>query len=241
MNTHELGAPEFEKLLSACRGLPDSNVQIEETDAAQNGILILMSTVLSLNRRWYSHALPARQYFERNMFRELQSKTLREFDGRIAHFTSEKDDTLALARTLWARNEWGKARILLELVNYFMEWVQSSTSAKGDMVALQLWARTINREDFLKRKIKGLGPRAYEQLLWYIDGQRAIKIDRHVQSFVNESVGRCLKDSEIEVLLKRIATILRLSPTTLDARIWDFMQRRSRTACHGNRKRAGMR
>jgi hypothetical protein len=175
------------------------------------------------------------------MFRELQSKTLREFDGRIAHFTSEKDDTLALARTLWARNEWGKARILLELVNYFMEWVQSSTSAKGDMVALQLWARTINREDFLKRKIKGLGPRAYEQLLWYIDGQRAIKIDRHVQSFVNESVGRCLKDSEIEVLLKRIATILRLSPTTLDARIWDFMQRRSRTACHGNRKRAGMR
>ena len=63
MPTSPFSTDEFNRLESACRNLAASSVQDEEAEAARSPILILMSTVLSLNRRWYSHALPARRHF----------------------------------------------------------------------------------------------------------------------------------------------------------------------------------
>jgi hypothetical protein len=62
-----LDSREMQKLKAACLKLPKTGVQEEEEYVTRDPVLILMSTVLSLNRKWYSHALPARQYFERKV------------------------------------------------------------------------------------------------------------------------------------------------------------------------------
>ena len=187
-----------------------------------------MSTVLSLNRRWYSHALPARRHFEQNLYTRLSPKTLRTFRDAANSLSDNRKDWLALARALWGRNEWCKARILTELVDYFVDWTISHAPITTDVEALQCWSQAVSKKDFLSQKIKGLGPRAHEQLLWYIEGKQAIKLDRHITTFVNEIINRPLTDDELFNALKQVATALNISPTTLDVRIWDHMQSRKK-------------
>lgn len=228
MPTSPLSNDEFNRLETHCRNLAASSVQAEEADAARSPILILMSTVLSLNRRWYSHALPARRHFEQNLYTQLSPKTLKTFRDAANQTSVNRTDWLALARALWGRNERDKARILTNLVDYFVDWTDSHATNATDMEALQIWSQTVTKEEFLSQKIKGIGPRAHEQLLWYIEGKQAIKLDRHITSFVKEIIDRPLTDDEYFNALKQIATTLKISPTTLDVRIWDHMQSRKK-------------
>src|ERR1044071_1676819 len=104
MPTSPLNTDEFTRLESACRNLATSSVQDEEAQAARSPMLILMSTVLSLNRRWYSHALPARRHFEQNLYTQLSPKTLRTFRDAMNSASLNRTDWLALAHALWGRN-----------------------------------------------------------------------------------------------------------------------------------------
>ena len=228
MPTSPLSADEFNRLETACRNLATSSIQDEEAEAARSPLLILMSTVLSLNRRWYSHALPARRHFEQNLYTRLSPKTLRTFRDAANSLSDNRTDWLALARALWERKEWYKARILTELVDYFVEWTDSHAPKATDIEALQRWSQAVTKEEFLSQKIKGLGPRAHEQLLWYIEGKQAIKLDRHITTFANEIINRPLTDDELFNALKQVATALNITPTTLDVRIWDHMQSRQK-------------
>jgi hypothetical protein len=214
---------EFERLAIACRNLPSSSVQIDETEIARAPILLLMSSVLSLTRKWYLHVIPARRYFEKNVYPKLESKSLELFLKYCDGVSRGRTDWHALAQNLWARNEWTKAQQLTGLIEYLIVWKSSNAAAVDDLGALQLWSRAVAKEDFLG-KIKGLGPRAYEQMRWYIDGKDSIKIDRHVVRFVGDVVERQLSAAEIEKTLKEIARSLNITPTTLDAQIWDYMQ-----------------
>jgi len=153
---------------------------------------------------------------------------LRTFRDAANSLSDNRKDWLALARALWERKEWYKARILTELVDYFVDWTDSHAPKATDMEALQRWSQAVTKEEFLSQKIKGLGPRAHEQLLWYIEGKQAIKLDRHVTTFVNEIINRPLTDDELFNALKQVATALNISPTTLDVRIWDHMQSRKK-------------
>ena len=193
-----------------------------------------MSTVLSLNRRWYSHALPARRHFEQNLYAQLAPKTLRTFRDAANSGSLNRTDWLALARAFWRRNEWYKARILTELVDYFVDWTDSHAPNATDMEALQRWSQAVAKKEFVSQKIKGLGPRAHEQLLWYIEGKQAIKLDRHITTFVNEIINRPLADDELLNALKQVTDALNISPTTLDVRIWDHMQSRKKKSSTQN-------
>ena len=66
-----LDSSEMQKLKTECLNLPRASVQEEEEYVTCDPILILMSTVLSLNRQWYSQALPARKYFEARAIAEI--------------------------------------------------------------------------------------------------------------------------------------------------------------------------
>jgi hypothetical protein len=153
-----------------------------------------MSTVLSLNRRWYSHALPARRYFEANLYNDLKPPTLANF----------------------------------------VVWKGQNLPDHSDREALKQWGLTTSKEDFLGR-IKGLAARAHEQLLWYIEGTQAIKLDRHVVQFVFNEIGRSPSDDDTIAALRTVAKWLGISATELDARIWDVMQsqgaKNTRSAC----------
>ena len=234
MPTAPLSTDEFNRLETACRNLATSSVQDEEAEAARSPMLILMSTVLSLNRRWYSHALPARRHFEQNLYTRLSPKTLRTFRDAAKSGSVNRTDWLALARALWGRNEWCKARILTELVDYFVDWTDSHAPNATDMEALQRWSQAVAKKEFVSQKIKGLGPRAHEQLLWYIEGKQAIKLDRHITTFVNEIINRPLADDELLNALKQVTDALNISPTTLDVRIWDHMQSRKKKSSTQN-------
>ena len=214
---------ELKRLEAECRRLPASRVRDEESHVMESPILILMSTVLSLNRKWYTQALPARQRFERDVYPSLSPRTLKRFREFVRDASANESDWSRLAQTLWKTNEWGKARMLSELVVYFIGWRESNAPELEELKALQQWALCTPKEQFVGR-IKGLGPRAYEQLLWYLEGTQAIKLDRHVVSFVGEVVGRPIPEEETVMALREVASRIGISATALDARIWDYMQ-----------------
>lgn len=220
-----LSAQEMSLLQAACRSLPTSSVQAEESEVAQDPVLLLMSTVLSLSRRWYAHALPARRHFESNVYMQMSPKTLSRFREMAEQESLNRTDWSALARKLWGMNEWGKARMLTELVDYFITWGDENAPGVSDMEALRVWSCSVPMDQFVSR-IHGLGPRAYEQIRWYVDGQDAIKLDRHVLAFMGEVLGRPLSEPDILDALNHTARGLGISATTLDARIWDAMQAR---------------
>lgn len=127
------------------------------------------------------------------------------------------------ARSLWGNNEWTKAKSLFELTNYLIGWHQKNASGLSEIEALRKWASSVSKEDFVGR-IKRLGPRAHEQLLWYLEGKQAVKFDRHVTNFVSEATGRKVNDEEAIQALRQIAGEIGITATALDARIWDYMQ-----------------
>jgi hypothetical protein len=225
---------EFVLLTRACEQLPVTNVQDEEKHVADNPVLTLMSTVLSLNRRWYSHALPARRYFEANLYNDLKPPTLAKFASLLDRISLNKSDWSSAAKKLWDRNEWDKCRMLSELTEYFVVWKGQNLPDHSDREALKQWGLTTSKEDFLGR-IKGLAARAHEQLLWYIEGTQAIKLDRHVVQFVFNEIGRSPSDDDTIAALRTVAKWLGISATELDARIWDVMQsqgaKNTRWAC----------
>jgi len=228
---------EMERLKAACLKLQETNVQTDETSVARDPILILMSTVLSLERRWYLQALPARNHFQSKIYSSAIWKTLTGFRDFIFDIRSRENDWEAVSRVLWGNREKTKARILYDLVVYFADWHEKNMPMALEIDAMRDWPHFVDKKKFVKL-IDGLGPRAYEQLLWYIEGKQSVKFDRHVEDFVTQAVGRKIADEEAIQALRQIANEMGISATALDARIWDYMQSRSggrkgkRRACY---------
>ena len=129
---------------------------------------------------------------------------------------------------LWKNKEKQKAKQLAQLVDYFCAWCAKFHPEIEELAALKKWAVTISKERFLG-KIKGLGPRAYEQLLWYLEGTNAIKLDRHVVKFIHGILGSTVSETEGVAALRKVAAQIGSSATALDARIWDYMQSGAKT------------
>ena len=237
-STAPVSPEELALLTRACEQLPVTSVQDEEKHAADNPVLTIMSTVLSLNRRWYSHALPARRYFEANLNNDLEPATLANFGSLLDRISLNRTDWSSAAKKLWDMNEWDKCRMLCELTEYFVVWKEQHCPDHSDRDALKQWALRTTKEDFLG-KIKGLAARAHEQLLWYIEGTQAIKLDRHVFQFVLNAIGRSSSDDDTIAAIRNVAKQIGISATELDARIWDFMQTKSAknrsTACRNSK------
>lgn len=225
-STAPVSPKEFVLLTRVCEQLPVTSVQDEEKHVADNPVLTIMSTVLSLNRRWYSHALSARRYFEANLYNDLKPPTLANFGALLDQISLNRTDWSSAARKLWDMNEWDKCRMLRELTEYFVVWKEQHCPDHSDRDALKQWALTTTKEDFLG-KIKGLAARAHEQLLWYVEGTQAIRLDRHVVQFVLNAIGRSPSDDDTIAAIRAVAKQIGISATELDARIWDFMQSQS--------------
>lgn len=219
---------QLDKLYAACSKLPDTSVIEEESHVFGSPLLIAMSTVLSLNRKWYSHALPARQRFEQGQYGYLSKEPLDVFSKVYRGIIRDTDDWKILSNALWNNNEWQKAQQLAQLIDYLSEWCRKFHPQLNEPAALKKWASATPKENFLG-KIHGLGPRAYEQLLWYIEGVNSIKLDRHVADFLKEVLGDSVPEEEGIAALKRVAAKMGISATSLDARIWDYMQSRANT------------
>ena len=208
--------------------MPETGALEEEKHVAADPVLIPMSAVLSLERDWYAQARPYRQHFEENVYPTVAPKTMQGLKNFIGNF---RYDWLALAKALWGKGEHTKAKQLAELVDYFIGWFRTNAPGASEIDALHRWASSAGENDFLwsapgVRRIKGLASRAYEQLHWYLDG--AIKFDRHVEGFASEVLGRAVMDEEGKEALAEIASEMGIDKTNLDARVWDFMQKRSK-------------
>jgi hypothetical protein len=214
---------EFARLLEACRRLPATSVQEEESHVARDPILILMSTVLSLMRPWYRYALPARVHFEQGLYASMAPKTLKRFRELIDDVSRGRSDWAAAARALWNRNEWTKAQQLAELTDCFIDWQLSHATDADDMSAMRKWSDHVRQDQFVGR-VKGVGPRGYEQIRWYVDGADAIKLDTHLLRFTDDLIGRKVTEEEKVQALKQVAGDLGMSATALDAKIWHYMQ-----------------
>jgi hypothetical protein len=214
---------QLQKMLTACTRLPESKVLAEERHVFDSPILVLTSTVLSLNRKWYAVALPARNRFENGIYFELDPKTLVQFQTVIRRVMNGTSDWIRLSEALWQNRETQKARQLASLVAYFIKWKRENHPRGTDLEACRLWSEKPDSEDFVG-KIKGLGPRAYEQLQWYFKDRGAFKLDRHLVNFVELVLGGRVSDVEAVNLLEWTADQIGKTYTELDVQIWDYMQ-----------------
>lgn len=217
---------QIDQLYTECQKLPKTSVIEEESHVFGSPLLIAMSTVLSLNRKWYSHALPARKRFENGKYAYLSKEPLANFVNLSIEVVGDTNDWRLLSSTLWENKEWQKAYQLTMLAKYFSDWCGKFHPEDPEKIALQKWAASVQKEQFLG-KIKGLGPRAHEQLLWYIEGVNSVKFDRHVRNFLQCSLGADVSESNGISALKNVAERMGISLTSLDARIWDYMQSRA--------------
>ena len=218
-----LSQSEHDSLVSACQQLPTTSVQDEEKYVGESPVLILMSTVLSLNRRWYSHALPARRHFENNLYPHLIPHSLAAFSELLTRISQSGTDWKKAAKAMWNMNEARKAEALAQLTHLLLTWFERNCPGLPDREALNQWAARTSQGEFVG-KVKFLGPRAHEQLLWYIEGTQAVKLDRHVTQFIRDSIRRTPPEVDMITAVRRAAADLGISPTELDARIWDYMQ-----------------
>ncbi|MGH8529754.1 MAG: hypothetical protein ACRETN_07915 [Nevskiales bacterium] len=214
---------QLDQLYSECQKLPKSSVIEEEAHVFGSPLLIAMSTVLSLNRKWYSHALPARKRFENGEYSYLSKKTMSQFVKLAEEVVADTGDWKLLSNALWKNREWQKAHQLTQFAEYLSNWCNKFYPDETETNAFKKWAAAVPKEQFIG-KIKGLGPRAYEQLLWYIEGINSIKLDRHVAKFLRASLGPSVSESDGIAALKAVAGQMGVSATSLDARIWDYMQ-----------------
>ncbi len=214
---------QIDRLYLECKKLCDTSVIEEEAHVFGKPLLIAMSTVLSLNRKWYSHALPARTRFEKGQYAYLSEQPLEEFVKLARDIVDDTDNWKILSNALWKNNEWQKARLLTQLAEYLSGWCKQFHPNESESVALKNWAASVRKEEFLPL-IKGLGPRAYEQLLWYIEGVNSIKFDRHIANFLKNLLDQTISDTDGISALKAVAKKMGISATNLDARIWDYMQ-----------------
>lgn len=214
---------QLDKLHAACLKLPETGVIEEEAHVFGSPLLIAMSTVLSLNRKWYSHALPARYRFERGQYGYLSKEPLEAFSAVYREIVGDTDDWKKFPNVLWKNKEWQKAKQLAQLVDYLSDWCRKFHPELDERAALTRWTSETPKENFLG-KIHGLGPRAYEQLLWYIEGVNSIKLDRHVVNFLRGVLGNSVSEEDGITALKNVAVKMSISATSLDARIWDHMQ-----------------
>ncbi|TLD42399.1 MAG: hypothetical protein JETT_1333 [Candidatus Jettenia ecosi] len=185
--------------------------------------MIAMSTVLSLSRKWYSQALPARTRFEKGQYAYLSEKPLEELVKLARKIVGDTNDWKLFSNALWENNEWQKAHQLTQLAECLSDWCKKFCPQEAEIVTLKKWAASVRKEQFVGL-IKGLGPRAYEQLLWYIDGVNSIKLDRHIANFLQNSLGPTVSEADGIAALKAVAKKMGISATNLDARIWDYMQ-----------------
>ena len=160
--------------------------------------------------------------------RTLIEEPLSEFVSIAKDIVGDANDWRLLSNALWENQEWQKAQQLTLLSEYFSCWCSKFHPEDTEMVALEKWAASVKKEQFLGR-IKGLGPRAYEQLLWYIEGVNSIKFDRHVSNFIRMTLGPSTSESDGMSALKIVAERMGVSATSLDARIWDYMQAKANT------------
>lgn len=214
---------QIDRLYLECKKLPTSSVIEEEAHVLGSSLLIAMSTVLSLNRKWYSHALPARTRFENGQYAPLLEKPLADFVKATGDIVKGTDNWKQLSQALWKNNEWQKAHQLVQLAEYFSGWCGKYYPTETESAALKKWTASVQKDQFVGL-IKGLGPRAYEQLLWHIEGINSIKLDRHITNFLKKSLGSNISEADGIVALKSVAKKMGISATSLDARIWDYMQ-----------------
>lgn len=213
----------IDRLHLECQKLPTSSVIEEEAHVFSSPLLIAMSTVLSLNRKWYSHALPARTRFENGKYSYLSEKPFVEFVNIAKKLVKGTDNWKILSQAIWVNNEWQKAHQLTLLAEYLSNWCRKHHPLDTESTALKKWASVTPKEQFVGL-IKGLGPRAFEQLLWYIEGVNSIKLDRHVLSFLHQALGSNISEVDGVAALKVVASRMGVSATNLDARIWYYMQ-----------------
>ena len=214
---------EIDKLYIECGKLSSTSVIEEESHIFDKPLMIAMSTVLSLNRRWYSVAVPARIRFENSQYSYLSERPLNEYVNMAREIVGKDEDWNLLSISLWENNESQKARQLTQLAEYFSSWFETYHPNIDEIIALRNWANSVQKDEFLPL-IKGLGPRAYEQLLWYIERVNSVKYDRHIANFLKNTLGRDVADLEGISALKTVAKKMEISATQLDACIWDYMQ-----------------
>ena len=76
-----------------------------------------------------------------------------------------------------------------------------------------------------KGMVHGIAEAGHEQLLWYLDGVDAVKVDVHITSFVSEAIGRTPQRPDFVTSIRAAAKEIGITPTQLDARIWDWKQK----------------
>lgn len=204
---------EFQALVQACRSLPPATRGPRCDDFIEN----LLLTVLDY--QMLAEVVDKALRF----FRDHHAGTITGYEALCQFLDAHPDDTDAAVR-LWGYRFWKRVGQLRALLSYF----GGLPDPVKDQEGLRHWVRDPRYAKF-EGKVKGPGY-AIHKWLTIRCGVESVKPDLHIRRYVEQFVSRRLTDTEVVVVLERVAADLDLPPSSIDAAIWWFSKARAKAA-----------
>jgi hypothetical protein len=201
---------EFERLVAACRCVPEAKGNYFEADYVTN----ILYTVLDLRMHGVAVANALRFFREH---RAAEIRTLDELEEVVASYPNDQEGNRQLAQFLWGNNHWTRAQWLRGLVR----WLRRNNL--NDQESLRAWARNADFQRDFEGQVKFLGLAAYKWLTVRL-GVETVKPDVHLHRFVEGVVGHPVTDEELIRSLEEVALRIRRPAVRLDWAIWEHQR-----------------
>jgi hypothetical protein len=205
--SHSLSDAEYAVLFVACRNLPPAKTDYRIHNYVEN--LLLTVTDFQLHTKV---VIKAMQHFKTHT--QQDATDLAGLKAVLGQYPDDKEGNTNLAQCLWGYNLWTRAEILRRLVGFF------ETEGVTDQASLVKWATEARFRTHFQGRVKGLG---YAVFNWLImrQGVETIKPDVHVLRFVQNAVGRPVKETVAVEALMRVAHEIGIPAYKLDWAIWE--------------------
>ena len=206
-----LSKGELRKLERKCRKLPPGK-DWRCKDYVTN--LMLTALDFQLRVKVVNEIIKAFQ----NQFGKQSHRWLK---AQIGKFPNTKAGNKLLARHLWRKNLWTRAKFLRVIVNRFDQL------GITDQKSLRAWLKGADFERDIRGKFKSkdhsMGIAIFHWLCLR-SGIDTVKPDLHVLNFVTEAIGRRAGPQETIEGLRVIAKKLRVKMYRLDSAIWQYQR-----------------
>lgn len=198
---------EYSLILQKCTEIPPAKGMYLIHDYIEN----LLLTVLDF--QMHNVAVEnAIAYYRDKRFNEI--RTLDDLKRLLSKYADDKEGNTAAAQYLWGNKHWTRVSLLRKLVAYF------ESIGIISQEALSQWAEESNFQDDFKGKISGMAYAIYQWLIMR-QGVETVKPDVHLIHFVKSIIHHSFTESELVIVLEKVAKELGLKAYELDWRIWE--------------------
>jgi hypothetical protein len=205
---------EYQTLIEGCKNLPKPTGHTLINDYLEN----LLYTVLDFRMQGQVVERSVNHY-RHNVPEQAGIKDFESIKALLTRYPNDREGNRQAAQFLWGNNHWTRVELLRRFIQYF------ESQGIKTQVDLREWARRVSFERDFKGKVRGAGLGIFKWLVMR-QGVETIKPDVWVHRFIEETIGRRLKNEEAVEVLENVAQEVGVGAYNLDLAIWEYRRNR---------------